>query len=467
MRHIFQTNVRGRGYSFYKCDQGGTPEPFTTGTERPEPPLAHFVEAVDGLNLLLQRDPSRLYFRATAADRFSMVVYGCRLGVPDEFGRVGLSLFYGLQSHPDQVFDLTNRVARLSTPDLMARLSDVVEHVAVGRSGPDALVSFHNDLPAGKAFAAEPPTTANQSTATIGAMVHDTGGSSVAWLAMVRSHLRASRPWTVTDTVEKDGTVVTASLHPHGPRVLLSEYLTRAVLTAEPVAQQPVQPQRQLQPPPPVTPPPLPAYPPSLHLPPAQPPAPPRPRWWSQTPVQLAGVLLAIVLAVLTLVLLVTKAKSPNQPRGNAVQPPTTLSGYAYRFDLPTGWSRAGSDPGLQRVEIRPGGDPTGTARILVEERQLPFDGETDRTRAVQALQVELKTRGERTSPIEVQTTFAGREIAHYAEVPTAEDPVTADWYVMFKGNQQVKVGCVYDVADPEQIQQACTTVVSSLKIPA
>lgn len=485
MRYVFRINVRGRGYSLYSCEQGGGAlQRLPLDVTSPELP-AGFIKAQNHIDELLERDPTRPYFWASSSKSSALVLYGCRFPVADEYGRQGLALVHGFHCLPSQILDLVSCVARLVSPDLMVKVGDLVSRIATGRAEPADLVSVFDGLVRRAPFPLYPAVSgAGPKVPLIGAMVHDSGGTVLAWLAMTLAHHRLKQPWVVFDGVENAAIVTMSSERNRGPRYLLSDYIRQAAISIDSALlttamlahsnDNESEPSDKGTDTPPTLPPEQPPVkswgerppqtPPRSHDPASQEPPVPEDRqspWWLRRPAGNVGMALAAValLTVLTIILLVLRACQETE------QTPRSIAQYEYRFTLPDGWLQTDSDSDTMRTEIKPiSAAQRDDNRVLVEETRLDFDSGSDQDRALDFLRADLATRGLTLTEVDFSANFAGRDVAHFREILDNTLAVT-DWYVLFGGTSQVSVGCQSTIASREQVRRACEVVVRSIVI--
>lgn len=140
------------------------------------------------------------------------------------------------------------------------------------------------------------------------------------------------------------------------------------------------------------------------------------------------------------------------------------IAQYEYRFTRPDGWIQTGGNPGLLRTEIKPVGGEKGDDLVLVEEKRLVFDSDTDRARAVGKLRSDFESGGDQFSDFSEKVTFGGKDVVSYRERLDMKD-ATVDWYVLFQGKSQVSVGCQYTESGRDKVRQACESVVRTMAI--
>jgi type VII secretion-associated protein (TIGR03931 family) len=469
MQYFFRVNVRGKGYALYTCKRGSDSLqelPLDISSET----SADFISAQNQVDKMLAHDPTRPYFWASSSNGTALVVYACHFPVVDEYGRQGIVLVQGFQAEPDQILDLVSCVIRLVSPAVMTEVCYLVSQIATGDAQPTDLVPiFDRALPevSSPLYSAAPYTSPQ--TPLMGAVVHDCGGSALAWLGMTLAHHRMTGSWAVFDDLTSDGKIVTKSSEPiHRPH-LLSNYIrqaavavdsalvTTAVLTSSynddtkpfseliptrkphlPPNSQPTLPSRSQPQQPPIR---------------KQPQQPSRKRpLWLRSRWRVAGIIVVAVIALMAI---------PVALRAGRSLGPTDrfIAQYNYHFDLPKPWSQTGSDTGLRRTEIKPIGEEKGFDSVLVEEQVLDFDSDTERSRAINHLSDDLAKRGPTPTPIDF-VNFVGRDVVHYRQIT---ENTETDWYVLFHRTFQVSVGCHSTAAGRERVQRACETVVSSM----
>jgi molecular chaperone DnaK len=197
-------------------------------------------------------------------------------------------------------------------------------------------------------------------------------------------------------------------------------------------------------------------------IPPAQAP-PPRPP--TQQPTRrrrnwlIAGGLAVVVLGgALAAVLLLTGGNPPADTAGRKI------AQYEYEFTLPDNWTQTGGDPAKLRTELKPTGAESGPDLILVEEVRLSFDSDTDRARAVDKLRADYASAGDSFSGFDENATYATRPVIRYQQRLDRTN-ATVNWYVLFKNQTQISIGCQYTSAASDTVLPACETVTRTLQI--
>ncbi|SDD47800.1 type VII secretion-associated protein [Actinokineospora iranica] len=169
-----------------------------------------------------------------------------------------------------------------------------------------------------------------------------------------------------------------------------------------------------------------------------------------------AGVAMVAAAVAVTLVVVLNRA--------DPADPGRVIAQYDYRFSLPQGWVQTGGNPNLRRTELKPTGAEQGDDVVLVEEKRLSFDSDTDRARAVDKLRRDFESGGDEFSGFTDSGSFAGRDVVYYRE-RLADKDATVDWYVIFQGAAQVSVGCQHTPDGRDRVQRACDTVVRSMVV--
>ena len=139
------------------------------------------------------------------------------------------------------------------------------------------------------------------------------------------------------------------------------------------------------------------------------------------------------------------------------------LADYHFRFTLPGGWQRTGGVQSLRQVDLSPA-DAAVPDQIFVREKELAYDADADRDRAVRELRDDYDRRRSAGPPtldgFDPAASFAGRPVLRYSE---ASGGPTVDWYVIFDGRYQFSVGCRHDEPGAQRVQRACERVVGTL----
>ncbi|WP_199441779.1 type VII secretion-associated protein [Umezawaea beigongshangensis] len=202
------------------------------------------------------------------------------------------------------------------------------------------------------------------------------------------------------------------------------------------------------------------------------PPQPPPSRRWRVPLLVTGGVVLVALVAALVVHRVVTGAGSRSTTTtGTSATAPTSerrsIAQYDYSFALPEDWTQSGGDVERRKVQLVPAGSATsstgsgGDDVIVVQEQVLTYDSTEQRDRAVAELRSQVEAT-ENFSGFDDSAVFAGKEVVHFQE---ALGSATADWYVVFRGEAQVSVGCQYGGAGSERVATACEQVVRTLRV--
>ncbi|SEP88882.1 type VII secretion-associated protein, Rv3446c family, C-terminal domain-containing protein [Lentzea xinjiangensis] len=158
------------------------------------------------------------------------------------------------------------------------------------------------------------------------------------------------------------------------------------------------------------------------------------------------------------------KAQQRSEP------PSDRIAVYDYSFIPPAGWEQTGGAAPDRQVLLQPvdrensdGKSPE--ARIAVQEQTLTYDSDKDRPRALSELRKTYDQRvnnGDDVTGFTDSATFAEKSVVHYREVVGATG---VDWYIQFRGEVQVSVGCQAAQAVRDQVRTACEQVVRTLLI--
>ncbi|MDL5155471.1 type VII secretion-associated protein [Actinomycetospora termitidis] len=184
-------------------------------------------------------------------------------------------------------------------------------------------------------------------------------------------------------------------------------------------------------------------------------------RW---TPRRRAAAVAAATVAVVVLILAVAGLRTGGDGPTAGAAPPTVVSVFAHAYELPAGWTTDGSDSATRRSRIRPAGQPTGPNLIAVQESALASaDPASARAQLLAGFEA-ARAAGGGVSDLQPETTFAGRDVATYRQVPAPG--TTVDWVVVFVGPTQLSVGCRHDDPSRDAVLDACARVVSTLRSP-
>nr|WP_246326366.1 type VII secretion-associated protein [Actinomycetospora corticicola] len=176
-----------------------------------------------------------------------------------------------------------------------------------------------------------------------------------------------------------------------------------------------------------------------------------------------AGLVAAATVAVVVLILAVAGLRGGEGPTAGA-SAPTVVSVFAHAYELPAGWTVDGSDAEYRRSRIRPEGQPTGPNLVAVQESALASPDPAGARAQLLAGFEAARSAGGGVSDLQPETTFAGREVATYRQVPAPG--TTVDWVVLFLGSTQLSVGCRHDEASRDAVLAACERVVGTLRSP-
>jgi molecular chaperone DnaK len=178
-------------------------------------------------------------------------------------------------------------------------------------------------------------------------------------------------------------------------------------------------------------------------------------RW--RTPWLIGGAVLVIIAAGVAFAIVLARD-------GTGIQ---QIAEHHYRFTVPDGWQRSGSNQKTRQVDLGPIDTSFEPDQIFVRETELAYDVDADRDRAIRQLRTQYDDTRATTDPPAVDrfdpaASFAGREVLYYSEVA---DAATVDWYVLFGARYQISVGCQHDEAAAARVRIACDRVVRTLTI--
>jgi len=163
--------------------------------------------------------------------------------------------------------------------------------------------------------------------------------------------------------------------------------------------------------------------------------------------------------AAVTIAALLLGAREP--PASS--EPASLLAQYGYATLLPEGWAHTGGLPERRRTLLAPAAAPAGSDLIIVESTSLGYDAGAEPERAAVELRAVFDAAVATGAPLSDFTPsqrYAGRTVTSYRERGAA----TVEWYVLLDGDTQLSVGCQHTAAGAEQVRQACTVVVGSVR---
>ena len=173
-----------------------------------------------------------------------------------------------------------------------------------------------------------------------------------------------------------------------------------------------------------------------------------------------AGATVAVVVVVLAVAGLRTGGDGPTA----GATPPTVVSAFDHAYELPAGWTPDGTDAASRRSRVRPVDQPSGPNLIAVQESALPSADPAGARAQLLAGFEAARASGGGVSDLQPETTFGGRDVATYRQVPVPG--TTVEWVVVFLGATQLSVGCRHDEVSGDEVLAACARVVSTLRSP-
>lgn len=197
--------------------------------------------------------------------------------------------------------------------------------------------------------------------------------------------------------------------------------------------------------------------PPARPMPPPQPAA---PSGRGGKPWIIGGAAVALVVAVLVTVLVLSSSGDPappEQPGGR------TIAQFDYTFTMPQDWKQVAADTTHREVRVKPSDAEQGLNTIIVQELALAFDPKADRERAVGGLRDKYRQSTTlRLSDLDENARFAGRDVVSYRQ---EVDNATVEWFVLFDKQAQVSVGCEYTRTARDRVMAACDQVVRTMTV--
>ena len=183
---------------------------------------------------------------------------------------------------------------------------------------------------------------------------------------------------------------------------------------------------------------------------------------WS--PRRRAALVAGATVAVVVVVLAVAGLRTGGDGATAGATPPTVVSAFDHAYELPAGWTPDGTDAASRRSRVRPVDQPTGPNLIAVQESALPSADPAGARAQLLAGFEAARASGGGVSDLQPETTFGGRDVATYRQVPVPG--TTVEWVVVFLGATQLSVGCRHDDVSRDQVLAACARVVSTLRSP-
>ncbi|MFC5065373.1 type VII secretion-associated protein [Actinomycetospora atypica] len=183
---------------------------------------------------------------------------------------------------------------------------------------------------------------------------------------------------------------------------------------------------------------------------------------WS--PRRRAALVAAATVAVVVVILAVAGLRTGGDGATAGATPPTVVSAFDHAYELPAGWTPDGTDAASRRSRVRPVDQPSGPNLIAVQESALPSADPAGARAQLLAGFEAARASGGGVSDLRPETTFGGREVASYRQVPVPG--TTVEWVVVFLGATQLSVGCRHDDVSGDEVLAACARVVSTLRSP-
>lgn len=183
---------------------------------------------------------------------------------------------------------------------------------------------------------------------------------------------------------------------------------------------------------------------------------------WS--PRRRAALVAGATVAVVVVILAVAGLRTGGDGATAGATPPTVVSAFDHAYELPAGWTPDGTDAASRRSRVRPVDQPTGPNLIAVQESALPSADPAGARAQLLAGFETARASGGGVSDLQPETTFGGRDVATYRQVPVPG--TTVEWVVVFLGATQLSVGCRHDDVSRDQVLAACARVVSTLRSP-
>ena len=183
---------------------------------------------------------------------------------------------------------------------------------------------------------------------------------------------------------------------------------------------------------------------------------------WS--PRRRAALVAGATVAVVVVILAVAGLRTGGDGATAGATPPTVVSAFDHAYELPAGWTPDGTDAASRRSRVRPVDQPTGPNLIAVQESALPSADPAGARAQLLAGFEAARASGGGVSDLQPETTFGGRDVATYRQVPVPG--TTVEWVVVFLGTTQLSVGCRHDDVSGDEVLAACARVVSTLRSP-
>jgi len=190
----------------------------------------------------------------------------------------------------------------------------------------------------------------------------------------------------------------------------------------------------------------------------------PQPKKRSRTPLLIGGVAVVLALIGASVAFALNWGKGPDSPGPSTTQSTgsgTKIAVYDYSFTAPAEWAQSGGDDKTRKVQLKPKDPDSEQDVIAVQEQRLNFDATADRQRA----ETQLRTaydKGANLSDFDPSARFGDQNVVHYRERSGA---AVIDWYVLFKGQAQVSVGCQFGTAGERSVREACEQVVRTMTV--
>jgi hypothetical protein len=245
MRHFFRLNVSPEGYVLFAGRGGQTFRPQPLGVESREVPRGYLLAQGRIDDVLKTRQVNwSLSVQWPDSRRRPVVAYGCHVAAPDDRGRQGLTFIHGIELETAEqicpcVIGVLIRIAAACGRQLLQGIGDL----ALGTGGittqeflSDLASSLEKHIPTESPL----PRSGSDALGEIAVIAHDcVGGQATAWLILAGQQQDREPPWSLYDSVNKDGSVVTHADPAHGPVVPASQLLRRTQFGSLPETESP------------------------------------------------------------------------------------------------------------------------------------------------------------------------------------------------------------------------------------
>jgi type VII secretion-associated protein (TIGR03931 family) len=148
---------------------------------------------------------------------------------------------------------------------------------------------------------------------------------------------------------------------------------------------------------------------------------------------------------------------------GDTPAPGRAYAQYDYRFEAPVDWVQTDDRVAMRQVVIHPAEVPTGDDLVVAQEYVMDYDATADRKQLADALRREADADPVKYSGFNPELSYSGKNVIYYQE---AKPVAKVDWYVYAQGRIRIHVGCQYGNPQLRQrVSTACEQIVRTLAV--